>query len=709
MVKITFLVLCYNHENYIDRAIESIVSQKHQYNFEILISDDGSSDNTVGKINKWIEKYPQNIELFVQYRDTNTKYRIMDRINNSILFLLKRIRGDYFCLFDGDDYCINKYFVDHAVSVMERDEAIASCVFNFQYSFPDEIYPVILPGFSEGYIDPKTFISMVYIHSGSFMFRNFLNEQRIAALSSSQFIVDNVMVPFFLQFGKLFYINEISYSYTASGGLWTSLKKIEQDLFTCSLGKIVGNIVPQYKWFYYNRLLPYMQSLFQCKKNIRNELPPELFIEYDNIAKKNKDFFLRGILHWNDFNLFQRFGFTLFYRYMIIVTKTKLLDIKVFFFKGGKCMKKLVQGLAIFRKKLLKGIFGRHYINNIMKINEISNKLDTMNVASIVQEINSLKQSFEGFYLKYEYDRVIGRLDQRVLFNTSMAQKENVEVFITILMPIYNEEQALARALESILMQRTSYAYQILVIDDGSTDNSFEIIKKYRELYPDILSYEKNEKNIGLLRTLFKGYSRITTKYFTVLDGDDFWLCEDKIQKAISFLEANSDFTIYGSNTLVREKSLLRKMNNHPSVNFTFQDIPVFLQTSSAFFRNVFTKFEMEEIERTYFETPFAKCFEGDVFRDLFALNKGRGYYEDSVDSVYNITNLGNWTKLSEKDKMIENTKLFYIMNEYFLPKKSNYIIGILEYFSNSISKEIESYSENERMLINSILFKLNI
>ena len=68
-MKLSVMITSYNLQDYIDAAIESVVRQEMPCDWEILIGDDGSTDGTVEHINRWIEKYPNNIKLFCHSRE----------------------------------------------------------------------------------------------------------------------------------------------------------------------------------------------------------------------------------------------------------------------------------------------------------------------------------------------------------------------------------------------------------------------------------------------------------------------------------------------------------------------------------------------------------------------------------------------------------------------------------------------------------------
>lgn len=103
---------------------------------------------------------------------------------------------------------------------------------------------------------------------------------------------------------------------------------------------------------------------------------------------------------------------------------------------------------------------------------------------------------------------------------------------LTIGVPVYNAEPYLVRCLDSLLRQNVdSKNYEILCIDDGSTDESWNILCKYKQLYPDIFTLLQNEKNIGLANTRNRLINNAKGEYIGFVDADDY-----VIDRAFSFL-----------------------------------------------------------------------------------------------------------------------------------------------------------------------------
>ena len=125
-------------------------------------------------------------------------------------------------------------------------------------------------------------------------------------------------------------------------------------------------------------------------------------------------------------------------------------------------------------------------------------------------------------------------------------QKTNpTKPILTIIMPVYNKGKYIKDALESILIQETTYKYQILISDNASTDNSLKIAKEYQDKFPELIKILESQENFGLFNNMIKLFSNIRTKYFSECDPDDYWISKTKIQDALDFLESHKDYTSY--------------------------------------------------------------------------------------------------------------------------------------------------------------------
>ena len=125
-----------------------------------------------------------------------------------------------------------------------------------------------------------------------------------------------------------------------------------------------------------------------------------------------------------------------------------------------------------------------------------------------------------------------------------MASKSNPQV--TVLMSVYNGQKYLREAIDSILNQ-TFKDFEFLIIDDGSTDSSAEIIRSYTDPRIRLI---RNEKNIGLTRSLNKGLKLAKGEYIARMDADDISLPE-RFEKQVRFLDENKNVAVISSSVIL--------------------------------------------------------------------------------------------------------------------------------------------------------------
>lgn len=116
------------------------------------------------------------------------------------------------------------------------------------------------------------------------------------------------------------------------------------------------------------------------------------------------------------------------------------------------------------------------------------------------------------------------------------------EITLSIIMLAYNHEKYIEEALESILIQNVDFNYEIIIGEDCSTDSTPIILKKYEKKYPNILTVLYRKKNLGATKNLYDLLHYINGKYVIFLEGDDFWIDKNKIEKQVQFLEKNPHY-----------------------------------------------------------------------------------------------------------------------------------------------------------------------
>jgi glycosyltransferase involved in cell wall biosynthesis len=106
----------------------------------------------------------------------------------------------------------------------------------------------------------------------------------------------------------------------------------------------------------------------------------------------------------------------------------------------------------------------------------------------------------------------------------------------------YNHEAFIEKCIQSVLEQECNFGFNIHIIDDCSSDNSFKIIAAYTEKYPDIITSSRNTTNQGVAIVISELLNISKSKYICALDGDDCWSNKHKLQHQIDFLESNPNY-----------------------------------------------------------------------------------------------------------------------------------------------------------------------
>ncbi|MDE6811027.1 MAG: glycosyltransferase, partial [Muribaculaceae bacterium] len=112
----------------------------------------------------------------------------------------------------------------------------------------------------------------------------------------------------------------------------------------------------------------------------------------------------------------------------------------------------------------------------------------------------------------------------------------------SIIILTYNQAATIARAIESVLRQKCTYSYEIVISDDGSSDNTRQIAEEYATMYPEKIRLLPQHPNLGLVGNYFHALRHCQGKYIGDCAGDDEWLDEFRLYGQIKIL--NSDPTI---------------------------------------------------------------------------------------------------------------------------------------------------------------------
>ncbi|MDU3335659.1 glycosyltransferase family 2 protein [Paraclostridium bifermentans] len=297
------------------------------------------------------------------------------------------------------------------------------------------------------------------------------------------------------------------------------------------------------------------------------------------------------------------------------------------------------------------------------------------------------------------------------------------KIMVSICCIAYNHEQYIEQALDSFLMQKTNFKYEIIIHDDLSTDSTTSIIQKYEQMYPDIIKpiYQKeNQYSKGIIVSQF-AYKKARGKYITVCEGDDYWSDENKLQKQFDFLEEHKEYiaTSHWCEVVNKEgfpseeypnkyRVFNFKKHNYQLKDYKKNEIPGHINT--LMFRNIYldSKYDFSKIY-------YASRLVGDRTAYLILALNGNIYVMHEFMSCYRFVVENNGTNYCSK---VKDKNQFYDWYKYYTNLENavqdvmNKTVSLkalkYEAFVNAIIKYIKSPNNENKNILNKIYKETN-
>ena len=225
------------------------------------------------------------------------------------------------------------------------------------------------------------------------------------------------------------------------------------------------------------------------------------------------------------------------------------------------------------------------------------------------------------------------------------GQDTNGALMVCIHCMTYNQESYIEDALKGFVMQKTDFPFVAVVIDDCSKDSTPEIVRRYADMYPDIIKgvyLTENYYSQGKSKQPFLDPFDSRSRYIAICEGDDFWTDPLKLQKQVDILEQDDSLmgVVTDSSIVDREGRMLNgsysdrivpgnaegRYNLH-SYFCTTHHYP----TATVMFRN----YHAEDVQRMTEHT--SNQYLGDWTLWAVLLSFGDFYYLDQVTSAYRI------------------------------------------------------------------------
>jgi glycosyltransferase involved in cell wall biosynthesis len=111
-------------------------------------------------------------------------------------------------------------------------------------------------------------------------------------------------------------------------------------------------------------------------------------------------------------------------------------------------------------------------------------------------------------------------------------------------MVTYNHEKFIGQAIESVLMQKTAFSYELVIGEDCSPDRTRAIVTEFHRRHPSVIRPLLRDHNLGGIDNYVETLRACKGQYVAILDGDDYWTSPDKLQKQVDFLDSHPGYAI---------------------------------------------------------------------------------------------------------------------------------------------------------------------
>lgn len=222
---------------------------------------------------------------------------------------------------------------------------------------------------------------------------------------------------------------------------------------------------------------------------------------------------------------------------------------------------------------------------------------------------------------------------------------------VNVLLVCYNQEKYIGQALESILIQRFNGNLNIIVADDASTDHTVEIIRSYESTSPFPFVFLPEEANLGIFHNYRRAFAACDGDYIAVMEGDDYWLEPDRIQKHVDFMEDHLDCVM----TMNRLNNLYQEQNQLIPQKWPFKEEYQYISGRMLAMGNLLGNLSACVFRNSAVKKLNPKIFDINTADWMLGLALGQwGYIAKLKDlsSVYRISQSGLWSKKSKKQKL---------------------------------------------------------
>ncbi len=224
----------------------------------------------------------------------------------------------------------------------------------------------------------------------------------------------------------------------------------------------------------------------------------------------------------------------------------------------------------------------------------------------------------------------------------------NMQPKVSVMMITYNQEQFIDEAIRGVVLQQTSFPFELIIGDDCSTDFTTEKCRQWQAKYPDVITLLPREENLGVQRNYIDVYNHCRGEYIAVCEGDDYWCDKSKLQRQVEYMDAHCECTVCFHRVVnyFVDTNTMSLSNGGQRQDTTVDDLAksnYITNLSVMYRRGVFG-----ELPR-WVEQVTAPDY---TFHMLHA-SKGVIHYINRPMAVYRQSSKGVWSKVGEERRLV--------------------------------------------------------
>ncbi len=298
-MKLSVIIVSYNEKEYLRDAIDSCLQQVCDFEYEIIIGDDGSKDGSIEIVKEYENNYPSKVRYFIMDRNHEDDVIPSLRVSNVIKRAMQMSKGEYITLLSGDDLFVDMYKFDKQISFLDKNKEYVSCYTGYKKFWNDGKEEQLCIARN---VSRVTFWSKCYVHISSFVFRREVEKYLL-----DRFCDDTGLIYSIFRCGKSIQIPDISFGYRQrDASIIHNSDDLELNIMELALLQDIKNK----KGYMYSSLARFSQPLKYVYKH-RKKLNEKKYLKYIKDCENYEHNYLGKMNNYDKLNFGEKFQLNL--------------------------------------------------------------------------------------------------------------------------------------------------------------------------------------------------------------------------------------------------------------------------------------------------------------------------------------------------------------------------------------------------------------